>query len=75
MEDFFFLNNAGELCVVSSRMKNSLFKLYGKMGEASRGLPLQKPNTHPALLVFETRETTLTFTIYLDPKAQGIVTL
>jgi hypothetical protein len=25
-------------------------KMYEKMGEASRGLPIQKPNTNPTLL-------------------------
>jgi hypothetical protein len=35
------------------KMRKRPYKMYEKTGEASRGLPLQKPNTHPALLAFE----------------------
>jgi len=74
MEDFFFLNNTGELCFISLGMKKDVQNVWRSGGGVKRS-PLQKPNTHPCLLVFKTREAIVTFTIYLNPKAQGIATL
>jgi len=72
---FFFLNNAEELHVISLSKRKRPYKMYGKNGQGVKRSPPTKTQHTPCLTSPWTRDTTGTFTTYLDPKGHGRATL